>query len=249
MSWSRIKSLLFGQQQPKGRTPWTIGNADARHPYKIDADHPAARHVEGMRFSATMQLRVPLRILRRHDTNAPLDADLPDDFEPWMGMWFPRPKSLDAVLGTNGIDAKLEATRTFASPAGPVRAQDYLPFLITLREIIEDDNDSIAARMRRITLACERPGWERFVQAEGGAARINDRFFPPVLSLIPGLTAQARQGLRAAEKTTVAALNAAPDTELLAIEGIGPAKLAAIRSFCAGFDGDARTERIFDFVQ
>ncbi len=47
---------------------WSIGNPDARHPYAIAPDHPAAKLI---------------------GTTLPLTDNPPSGFEPWMGVWFP----------------------------------------------------------------------------------------------------------------------------------------------------------------
>jgi hypothetical protein len=46
----------------------------------------------------------------------------------------------------------------------------------------------------------------------------------------------------------VAALRLADDTTLMGVKGIGPTKLAAIRQFCAAFEGDPQAERLIELA-
>lgn len=223
-----------------------LGDPDALHPHEVTPDHPLAGSFDGMRFSATFNIRTPLRLLRRDGQVVPLGTRLADDFDRSMGHWFPKPKSLDDLLGTTGLDEMAEDRSRRASSAGPVKPSEYLPFLIAVREAVEDPSDGTSGRMARLHKTCARPAFVRFVAAEGGAGRMSDRFFPPVLSLIGGLPSGSRDCLRDMHLNTVAKLNAASDATLLAVKGVGPSNLAAIRAFCADFRGDVLAERTVD---
>lgn len=218
---------------------WTIGNPGARHPYEVKPDHPAADIISGLVFHATLQTRTPLRILRRHGQVVPLGTALPDDFEQWMGIWFPQPKSWREL----GLDIDELPEFEAASDAGPVKASEYLPFLIELREAIEDASGGIAGRIERLERVCAKPKFARFVSALRGFEFLRDCFFPPVLSLIPGLRSSSQVELRRHGLFTVAALRIAADNTLQAVNGVGPAKLSALRDFCARYNGDPEVER------
>lgn len=222
---------------------WTIGNPGARHPYEVEPDHPAANMLGGMEFCATFQVRTPLRILQRHGQVLSLGSTLPDDFEPWMGIWIAKPKSWREL----GIDAD-EMEHVVASPAGPVTAAEYLPFLIAVRRAVEVAAGGTEGRIARLQAVCARPKFARYVAAEGGAAKLCDRFFPPVLSLIPGLPSGSQAALRERQLFTVAGLRNVSDDTLRAVKGIGPAKLTAIREFCAGYTGAPDAERAVDLT-
>ena len=232
-----LGSLGALMDRPQSET-WKIGNPGARHPYAIGTDHPASRYCAGMRFSATFQTRTPLRILRRHGQVLPIGADLPDDFEPWMGMWVPQAKS-SAMREAAGE----KCDREIASSAGPVKPSEYLPFLVAVREAVENEAASISDRMAGLQAVCFRPAFGRFVAAEHSAAAMCDRYFPPILSLIRGLPMTSKQALEGLGIRTVRALRRMSDGELLAIKGIGPGKLVAIREFCAVYEGDPDAER------
>ena len=182
---ARIFGALFrgkGESQSGSGESWTIGNPGARHPYEVGPDHPVADVLGGMVFHATLQTRTPLRVLRRHGQVLPLGSPLPDDFELWMGMWVPKPKSWREL----GIDADELPETDAASDAGPVMPSEYLPFLIAVREAIEDETGGTAARIKRLDDVCSRPEFTRFVAALRGAGFLRDCFFPTVLSVIPG---------------------------------------------------------------
>lgn len=248
-----IKRLLSAKPHARSRSErqptsnseadWTIGNPAARHPYEVEPNHPAADVFGGMEFCATFQVRTPLRILQRHGQVVPLGSTLSDDFEPWMGIWIAKPKSWREL----GIDAD-EMQQLVASPAGPVTAAEYLPFLLAVRRGVEASAGGTVGRIARLQAVCARPKFARFVAAEGGAAKLCDRFFPPVLSLIPGLPSDSQKELRKLGLVTVADLRSASDGTLRAVKGIGPGKLNAIRKFCAAYAGDSKEERAVDLV-
>jgi hypothetical protein len=194
-----------------------------------------------MEFIATLQVRTPLRILRQHGQTLPLGTPLPDDFEAWMGIWVAKPKSF-RELGLDVDEPRLE--QVIASPAGPVTAAAYLPFLIAVREAVEDTAGGLERRMERLQRVCDRPQFARWVAAEGGAAAMRDRFFPLTLSLIPGLPRSSQAALSGLGLVTVGALRDAADSALRAVTGVGPRKLEAIREFCATCNGDPQAERV-----
>jgi hypothetical protein len=239
-----LRTVRDPQQAPResGSHPegsWTIGNPDARHPYEVKPDHPAADIISGMVFHATLQTRTPLRILRRHGQVVPLGTPLPNDFESWMGVWIPQSK------GWRELGLCIDELPEFdaASDAGPVKVSEYLPFLIELREAIEDASGGIDGRVKRLERVCAKPKFARFVSALGGAQFLRDCFFPSILSLIPGLPSNSQVELTRRGLFTIAALRAACDDTLLAVNGVGPAKLRALRHFCVGYNGNPELER------
>ena len=254
MAWDRIKGLLFGgSEAPEASaadTGWSIGNPDARHPYAIAPDHPAAnRWFNALEFHATFQLRTPKRILERNGTTIPLTDNPPSDFEPWMGVWFPIDTGPN-ILAEMAPEAwaEMEANRRVASHAGPVKPADYMPFLIAFRTIVEDGSATIAERIGKIEALFQQPEWTAFVAALPDAERVSGWFFPTVLSRISGLPHSSQAALSESGIRTVAALRAADNTSLLAIKGIGSAKLAAIRQYCDTFDGQPQADRLADIA-
>ncbi|WP_296446606.1 hypothetical protein [Rhodoferax sp. UBA5149] len=151
--------------------------------------------------------------------------------EPWEGIWFTALKTYeeiacgpdstaDSIEFFRRLDAGFSAAgRKAASHIGPIRVDDYLPFLIAIRKIVEL-NDSIENRidkLREMLSVCE---WQEFLDRHGGTEKIVQYFFPIFMNLADDLDTPNR-------------IAAASDETLLAIKGIGPAKLKAIRERCA----------------
>jgi hypothetical protein len=173
----------------------------------------------GFRFSATMQLRTPLRVLLRHgELYLKNDGQQPKIArEPWEGMWVPVGKSFEEIARASNSSANdIEVFRrldaqisrmTMASDVGPILAEDYLPFLIAVRRIVEA-YDSIEQRIEKLREMPMTPDWEEFVSKHRGIDGIIQCFFPKFINLAAGLDTPNR-------------IAAASDETLLAIKGIG----------------------------
>lgn len=253
--WRKL-TRIFGGKSVKGLTPdeelicdaSMIGGAGARHPYRIRPDHPNADIIAGMRFAATMQLRTPLRILMRHGQILPLGTELPDDFEQWMGIWVPKTKSFEELTGGRiKEDLRLEYEETAASAIGPVKPSEYLPFLMAIREVVEDQSLSAPKRMQAVEALCCRQEFKEFAERHGGAEEIFSYLYPTILSVIPGLTISSREALAAMGICSVGAIRRSSDKTLSSLKGLGPAKIARIRAFCDAYKGDPDAERLMEF--
>lgn len=218
---------------------WHFGNPDAKHPYALQADHPLADIASGMCFYATLQLRTPLRILQRNGQILPLGTDLPEDFEQWMGIWLPKTRTYAEIFDHV---AQPDFERSVASPIGPVKPSEYLPFLMTIREVVEDRALSLDDRQTAIAVLCSRPEFKELADRHGGVNEIFSYFHPPVLSLIPGLTEPVRDGLRALGLITITGIRQTTDSELSSVKGLGPSKIAGIRAFCDSYRSDPDVE-------
>ena len=186
---------------------------------------------DGFIFSATLQLRTPLRVLLRHgeryhknDGHQPQIAR-----EPWEGIWLPKTKTWKE-LGGNDVP-EMPAGR-HASDVGPILPNDYLPFLIAVRSIVEG-SESVEARRSDLAIEVANPRWNGFVVKHGGSWVVTNKFFPRFIEILPGLDGDAVAFLDERQLNTPAALMGASDFELLAIKGIGAAKLKKIREICA----------------
>jgi hypothetical protein len=216
-----------------------LGNPKTTHPYEVQADHPLADVVSGMCFQATLQLRTPVRILKRNGQTLPLGADLPDDFEQWMGIWVPKTKTWVELSG-KGVEAEYETT--VASHIGPVKPSEYIPFLSALRQVVEDPSLSLNDQQSSIAALCRRPEFQEFAERHGGADEIFIYYHPLILSVIPGLTASARDALTTLGLNTVSRIRNAQDSKLSGVKGLGPSKIAGIRAFCDSYRGDPDVE-------
>lgn len=177
--------------------------------------------LDGLRFSATMQLRTPLRVLRHHDELFK-GSGIPPNYaeESWEGIWLPSIKN-EYYLG---IDS------TMASDIGPIPSDggNYLQFLLTVRSIVENELP-LTERKKCLVEELSKEEWKSIVLKHGGQKQIIDYYFPSFVSILPGLSDETRKLLREKKLITPNAIAEASDNELLTIKGIGPAKLNNIR--------------------
>lgn len=215
---------------------------------------------DGFEFRATFQLRTPLRVLLRHgelylknDGHQPQIAR-----EMWEGIWLPNTKSYEEIAcGPNStpediesfrrIDVAFAGSRTVASEIGPVRADDYLPFLIAIRKIVElnDTMGNRIAKLREMLPVCD---WQEFLSKHGGTEKIVQYFFPRHIRRMPKLPASTVRELSRLGLNTPNRI-AAPDEMLLGMKGIGPAKLQAIREHCADMAKHRDADRVENVIR
>ena len=194
---------------------------------------PIADIATGWRFGATMQLRTPLRVLLRHGeiheglSDPPFIAK-----EQWEGFWLPIAKTW-RELGID-VDGSAALSGAMASDVGqiPLDGGEYLKLLVSLRKVVESD---LTIEQRRTALRDElrKPEWAVYCARLGGKQAVCDKLFSPFIGTISGTSEGIVKALWTMGLTTPDALNAATDRELLAIQGVGPAKLKAIRTACA----------------
>lgn len=225
-----LGSLLSGSREATRETPSVcVSDLQRMSPIVAASALGGDDLIDGMQFVATMQLRTPLRVLRRHGEVHRGSAALPAIAqEQWEGIWVPRVKTWREL----GIDTQAHAPLEVASEFGPVAVERYLPFLLAVRSIVEADG-SVAERRDRLQDELRNPQWATFCKKLGGNAAVVERFFPPFIQSIVGLSTQAQDGLRSATLCSPAAIDAATDAQLREIRGIGPAKLVSVRAACA----------------
>jgi tetratricopeptide (TPR) repeat protein len=218
--------LQQGRQEPQSITIDGLQNAPM--PSYMDMDDI----VSGFEFCATLQLRTPLRVLLRHGEHyLKNDGGQPQIArEPWEGIWVPKLKTWED-LGITGIDEFPDST--MASDIGAVRAEDYLPFLIAVREIVELE-DSIENRIKMLREKPMEEYWQTYLMKCGGINRLIGRFFPRFIDTIPNISDVAIAEFARLGLDTPNRIAAATDETLLGIKGIGQVKLKTIRDHCAG---------------
>jgi len=206
---------------------------------KIDALKNNRDVVEGMMFCATLQIRTPLRVLMRHgELHADIKSEPPQiEKEMWEGIW---------VLKTISDFMPF----TVASDIGPILADEYLPFLIAVRKIIESP-DSIDDRIKSLGTMPIEGDWATYVTKQGsshskhrGMDWIINYFFPRFIDTIPKINNEIIEELSKLGLDTPNRISAAPDELLLSIKGIGQAKLNAIRNYCAGLTDNRDASRV-----
>jgi hypothetical protein len=117
------------------------------------------------------------------------------------------------------------------SDLGPVLPSNYLPFLVTLREILES-NESIDDRVKMLIEYPMNVEWNDYVSKRGGMGSIIDKFFPRFIDTIPSLSVATVDELFNFGLDTPNAIATTNDDVLLSISGIGKSKLKTIRDYC-----------------
>ncbi len=202
--------------------------------------------ITGLEFSATMQLRTPLRVLLRHgEIHTDRNAKPPRiALEPWEGIWVPKTKTFREL----GLDMDEPPPGEHASSIGPIVARDYLPFLIAVREIVEL-TDSIESRINRLH---EKPmvgDWKTYIEKHGGIGSIIGYFFHDFIDTIPNISFAIRNELSDLGLDTPNRIAAATDETLLSIKGIGQAKLKTIRDYCAGITDNRDADTVENVIR
>jgi len=198
--------------------------------------------ISGLEFHATMQLRTPLRVLTRHG-ELHTDRDAPPPIiaeQAWEGIWTYKIKTWEEL----GIALNEFPESTVASDIGPVLPSQFLRFLIAVRQNIEDVSLSIEEKIARVRELCNKPEFLGFVAGYGGPEELLERAFPRVIGSIDGLSAKAKKSLIDAGFVCVERIDQASDGELLALNGMGAARLSKLRAFCNTYAGDKSLERV-----
>ena len=209
-----------------------------------DNNSGASQHsdlIKSAEFSATLQLRTPLRILRK---DGEIHQDLkspPPSYakEQWEGSWTPK---LDSKFDFLSEGATIS---TEIGPISLVQKDRMLAFLIAVRKVVETEL-SIEERRKKLKELLRTTEWPEVTliygenvqnislsKAFGGDVQIVDRLFPPFLKTISGLSKDSIDQLYEANLRTPDALERTSDETLLKVKGIGPSKLKMIREICS----------------
>ena len=197
--------------------------------------------IKGMEFCATMQLRTPLRVLLRHgEIHSNMSAEPPNIAkEMWEGIWIHQLKTWREM----GINMDEMPESTMASDIGDVQEEDYLPFLITVRKIVES-NESIEDRIRILREYPMIGEWLTCVESHDGIDNIIDELFPRFIKMIPKINHAEALGLIRLGLITPNLIAAARDETILGIKGIGKEKVKALREYCNAIYSNRDDERI-----
>lgn len=130
--------------------------------------------VKGFEFIATLQLRTPLRVLIRHgEIHTDINTEPPKIAEEeWEGIWVLKTKTYREL----GINISEMNPGTHASDIGPILPGDYIPFLITIRKIIELDIP-VEDRIKKLRKLTTNDKWKFFIKRHGGIMKIIKYFF------------------------------------------------------------------------
>ena len=229
--------MIFGRLFGGAKSPVPPERLDIHQGIDLAANSGT---VAGYRFCATIQLRTPLRVLRRHGTMHEGIDRLPHPVtaEQWQGIWIPVARSWREL----GVDMP-EPSFSMASDIGPIPSDggDYLRFLIEVRAVAEGTAGLEEERRDAVATILAQPRWTGFVAALGGAGAVLDRLFPPFVRTVPRLPAKTAVALSVAGLATPRAIGSTSDAALRAIPGVGPGLIAALRqAAAAALDQDAQ---------
>jgi hypothetical protein len=185
---------------------------------------------KGLIFKATLQIRTPLSVLIHHGET----FSGPPSKAPRYGtdgVWSPVTKTFREL----GIDIDEISEGTEASEVGPVRASEYIPFLIDFRKIVEAQ-ESIDVKIVNIKKLCRGNKQyqiyfrmlNKFYKYKGDFPA---SFFYNQFIVIPGIGAKSAKALFEAGIKTFDDLKNADDKALLAVPGIGQAALKEIKGY------------------
>lgn len=188
--------------------------------------------LDGVQFSATLQVHTPLWILEHHgEVFRGPPSQAPDYGGQAHGIWLPKTKG---ELGD-----VLQQGATHASDAGPVAPADYLPFLKAFRAIVEGPGDEMEKIRLLRQMPKESPAFNRFwSKLTAYYPDFPESFFYLRLTELEGVGPTTAKRLFEVGIRSIEDVHAATDADLLAVRGVGKALVARIRS--AGPSGAAR---------
>lgn len=197
--------------------------------------------IEGLEFSATMQLRTPLRVLLKHGELHKDPNISPPSYtkELWEGIWIAKSKSWREL----GLDIDELHESLVASEIGPIKVSEYLPFLIAVRTVIER-HETIDVKINELHKLLLSDQWQTFISKHGGKVKLINLLFPCFIDTIPALSNDSIKELRRLALLTANDIEKTSDSELLNIKGIGKAKLNKIRDYCAAVAENRDNQRV-----
>jgi hypothetical protein len=188
--------------------------------------------LKGLTFHATLQIRTPLSVLIHHgESFSGPPSKAPRYGTEADGIWLYKTKTWREI-GIN-IDEMSEVEG--ASDVGPVRASEYILFLIDFRKIVEGQ-DFINVKMTAIKKLCRNnTQYQKYFRmlnkSNEHKGDFPASFFYNQFTVIPGIGAKSAKSLFEADIKTFDDLKNADDKALLAVPGIGQAVLKKIRGY------------------
>lgn len=186
--------------------------------------------IKGAVFHCTLQITTPLKILKLHGKKyEPPINNLPNYCDPKYGCWLPELKTFKE-LGAK-IDLDIPKSKS-ASDVGSVYPEDYLPFLVRVREIVESQ-DAEAEKIKKILgLKSEDINFAHFIRIH----KKNNPDFPIQLFYekflsIPGIGIKSARSLYKSGICSFDELKESSDKTILKAEGIGKVTLGKIRAY------------------
>lgn len=177
--------------------------------------------LEGMQFSATLQIRTPLSVLKHHNevfygppSEAPVYGSQAD------GIWVFKTKTFRAL----GADIDEIPDSKHASDIGAVAPSDYLPFLIQFRSIVEAESSADEKLRALLELPKKSAHFKKIWSAL--SASYSDfplSFFYLPFASLPGIGRALAKKLYEAGYRSVDEITSSSIERLCAVPGLGPA--------------------------
>lgn len=184
--------------------------------------------VDGLKFSATLNINTPLSVLRHHGdffrgpfSEAPIYGTQAD------GVWLFKMKTFRDL----GIDVDELPDSSRASDIGSVTTSDYLPFLVQFRSVVES-NDTPDQKLRNLLELPKQSAhfndiWQKLCASYADFPA--SFFYFPFISL-PGVGRQLAKRLYDAGFRTTDEIVTSSLDRLTAIHGLGIATATKITS-------------------
>lgn len=183
--------------------------------------------VEGVQFSATLQIRTPLFVLKRHGevfkgppSQAPQYGSQAD------GIWVLKTKTFRGL----GVSVD-EPEFTHSSDAGPIEPSQYLPFLIQFRSVVESDS-AHEKKLEQLASLAEQSA--QFKEIWNKLSKNYDdfpvSFFYMPFAEIPGVGRQLAKRLYESGFRSVDEIINASVLQLIAVPGLGDATAEKIKA-------------------
>lgn len=195
--------------------------------HKVDSDHFYSNNddvIVGYKFFATLQLSTPLYVLKHHgELFKGLPSSTPRYGSEREGIWLPE---IDPEYNL-GADIVTDC----ASDIGPINENEYLPFLIDFRMIIES-NDTHNIILKGINKLVRL---DKYLKVSNLIHKADENFphtfFYRQLIEVPGIGIKAAQNIYDAGLISIDDLLSADETELLKIKGIGKEAVRKIQQY------------------
>lgn len=197
--------------------------------------------IKSWRYCATLQRRTPLAILRQHGREVPAGPGGPPTVSDlmWHGIWTP-------VVDWGELD-EFFAGGSMASDVGPIPTDggDYLTFLVNLRTISEGSGSVLDKESALLDLVKQSGPLGTPYAKFAKARELVDEVLPRTVHALP-VPKPVREELIKQGKKTLGSIERLSDQELLAMKGIGPKSMVAIREFLATTEIHKSAERALD---
>ncbi len=200
--------------------------------WKNDDDNVYYRNcdiLKGLKFNATLQVRTELSVLIHHGEI----FDGPPSKAPRYGtmaggIWGPATKSW-RELGVNKDDLKESEVW---SDIGFIKADEYLPFLIDFRKIVEGESSVLEKIIEIKKLRDKNSLYHKiYIKLKNTYNHFPESFFYMQISVIPGIGEKTAKNIFERGLQTLNEIKSASDEELLSISGVGKGTVQKIRAF------------------